>query len=101
MELRENQKKLAADHRNAKYKFILTELDLALTFCEMAITTKNEAKLKRNTKNARLAYNAATHFMEHAGFSERMETHVQEKLGRLRTMLKQLNGRCSILLRAL
>ena len=89
MGLREQHEKLATNHTEAKYRFILTELDLAQTFCEMAAST-DKAKSERNTENAWRAYNAANHFFENADFTKSMQTVVQEKLSRLQTMLKHL-----------
>jgi hypothetical protein len=91
MGLREQHEKLATNHKDAKYRFILTELDLALTFCEMA-ESSDKAKSERNTENAWRAYNAANHFFENSGFSKSMQTVVQEKLSRLQTVLKHLKA---------
>jgi hypothetical protein len=45
---REIHEKLAAGYRAAKYKFILPELDLAMTFCDIALGTDDKEKAKRN-----------------------------------------------------
>jgi hypothetical protein len=93
MELLKDHEKLATSHKAAKYTFILTELDLALTFCEMALTADHKEKAERNTVNAQRAYDSATHFLEDANFSDAMTATLQQKIGRLRTMLRRLNGR--------
>lgn len=46
--LRKKHQKLAADHRAVKHNFILTELDLARTFWEMALASDDKAKSLRN-----------------------------------------------------
>ena len=93
MELHKKHEKLATAHQEAKYRFILTELDLALTFCEMAMTSDDQAKTIRNTENAQRAYLAATHFLASAGFSEEVKADVHQKVARLETTLEKLNGR--------
>jgi hypothetical protein len=84
---REHQK-LKRDHNNAKYRFILTELDLAITFCDIALSS-NGAKSRRNVENALQAYGAARYFLEDSRFSDRMKVNVEQKLLRLTTLLQQ------------
>jgi len=93
MGLFKEHENLATNHKAARYNFILTELDLALTFCEMALTADHKEKAERNTVNAQRAYNAATHFLEDANFSDAINATLQQKVGRLRTILRRLNGR--------
>jgi hypothetical protein len=89
----EKQKKLAAVHRDVKYKFILTELDLALTFCQMARTAYgDEAKSNRNMQNAQRAYEAANHFLQDAGFSKTKELSLLRKVSHLKGMLAELQS---------
>lgn len=88
--LRKEHEKLARNHNEAKYRFILTELDLAITFCEIAINSNGE-KSRRNTENARQAYSAAKHFLEDSKFSETMEANVEERAIKLRALLLQLD----------
>ena len=92
MDLRKEREKLETGHRAAKYNFILTELDLALTFCDMASGANDREKAERNMDNAQRAYEAAKHFLDEADFSGRMKTTLQRKIGRLRTVLRRLNG---------
>jgi len=39
----------------AKYQFVLTELELAITFAETAASADSDAKATRNIENARRA----------------------------------------------
>jgi len=94
MDLCKENERLKTGHRAAKYKFILTELDLALTFCDVALGADDDReKAQRNSVNAQRAYEAATHFMEKADFSDQMKATLQQKVDRLRTMLRRLKGR--------
>lgn len=92
MDLRKKHEKLAANHRAIKYNFILTELDLALTFCEMAIASDDKAKSERNTENAQRAYDAATHFLNEGGFSGSEKSNVRRRVTRIKAVMKQLSG---------
>lgn len=93
MGLREKHEKLASGHKAAKYQFIFTELELALTFCELALNSKDQARYKRNTANAQRAYDVARHFLRRAGFSDGMRATLERKMSTLRTMLHRLKGR--------
>jgi len=62
VDFRKKHEKLAADDRAVKYKFILTEFDLAFTFCKMVIASEDKAKSERNTENAGRAFGTATYF---------------------------------------
>jgi len=92
VDLRKKQEQLAANHRAVKYNFILTELDLALTFCEIAIASDDKAKSERNTANAQRAYDAATHFLDEGGFSGSEKSNVRRKVTGLKAVLKQLSA---------
>lgn len=50
---------LLQTHEQLKLQFINTELDLAVTFCEMALGSQDSEKVERNSTNARRAYQAA------------------------------------------
>ena len=89
--LRKEHKKLADNHKESKYRFILLELDLAITFCDIALGSKDQARSTRNTENARQAYKAASHFLEGANFSDQMTACVQEKVARLRVLLRRVD----------
>jgi hypothetical protein len=39
-----------ASHETTRFQFILTELDLATTFCEMALSARRGGKARRNLK---------------------------------------------------
>jgi len=92
VDFRKKHEKLAADHRAVKYNFILTELDLAFTFCEMAIASEDKAKSERNTENARRAFDSATYFLDEGGFSKSEKSNVWQKVTKVKALLKQLAG---------
>ena len=88
--LQREHERLASNHKEAKYRFILTELDLAITFCDMALSSHDRARSTRNTENARQAYKAATHFLEDANFPDQVKAHLHEKVVRLRNLLRRV-----------
>ena len=46
-------------YRQTAVDFIIVELDLALTFCQVALSTENPASANRNIQNAKRALRAA------------------------------------------
>lgn len=82
---------LTASYEATKYNFIVSELDLAMTFCDIAFNSDNRAKSQRNTENARRAYDAAEHFLQDAHFSRDMKLNVRQKLEKLKVMLEKLD----------
>src|SRR5215475_1725480 len=89
--LQKEHEKLASTHNEAKYRFILTELELAITFCDVALGSDDRARSKRNTVNARHAYEAATHFLADANFSDQMKAALQEKVVKIRALLRRVD----------
>src|SRR5262249_55640174 len=89
--LQKEHEKLASSHKEAKYRFILTELDLAITFCDVALSSVDLVRSTRNSENARQAYKAASHFLEDANFSEKRMTLLGEKVAKLRTLLRRVD----------
>jgi hypothetical protein len=53
MDMRRRREQLERDHDAAKFHFIATELDMALTFCEMAIARTTNTRLhgRRNMQS--------------------------------------------------
>ena len=89
--LRREHERLSSSHEETKYRFIVTELDLAITFCDLAFSSTDQARSSRNTKNAHQAYNSAVHFLQDADFSNKMRADVEEKVAKLKTLLRQLD----------
>jgi hypothetical protein len=70
--------------------FVLVELDLGATFCELALSTQNEESKKRNTRNGRKAYDSALHFLRRLSPESAEQTLVNEKFSRLNGLLGRL-----------
>ena len=73
-------------------QFVLTELDLAITFCEVALTTSDSYRVGRNAENAQRALNAASRFQHRVRLRPDEQQQVTEKTSHLQSLLHRLNG---------
>lgn len=82
---------LAERQKSLKLQFIHNELDLAITFCQVAGTTENRETADRNTGNARRACEVITHELS-TGTALRVadREEVEGKLTRVQGMLAHL-----------
>jgi hypothetical protein len=71
----------------AQFEFIVTELDLALTFWDLANSTLDEQRATRNLKHAKEAYTAAIHFLNDARLDRARRRVVHGKLQQLESLL--------------
>jgi len=70
-----------------RFQLVATELDLAMTFCQVATTTNDPARYDRNIANAQQAYSAAIHFLSCNHLKAPLELEINEKLSRLGSLL--------------
>jgi hypothetical protein len=70
--------------------FVLAELDLGATFCELALCTQNEENKERNIRNGRKAHDNALHFLWKLSPESTEQTLINEKLSRLSELLERL-----------
>jgi hypothetical protein len=92
---------LMDEHRNLLRQFVVTELDLALTFCERALTTHQSAGasalanqgdgFNRNAENARRAYQSAIRAIQRSDDDIGTDSDIAERLQKLTHMLAVLN----------
>ena len=71
-----------------KFQLIVTELDMAVTFCQLATSTKDLVKAERNIENAKRAFTAATHFLQRIALTTEMRNEVFPRLSRVTAMLR-------------
>lgn len=69
-------------------EFLLTDLDAALTFMDIADGWENEQKARRNRENARKAYETVLRHLRNVKPDPRQQKAIEEKLTRLRTRLE-------------
>ena len=70
--------------------FVLVELDLGATFCELALSTQNEENKERNARNARKAHDSALHFLQRLSPESAERALINEKFSHLNELLEQL-----------
>jgi len=76
-------------HEVAKFQFVLTELELAITFAETAASADSDEKATRNIENARRAYKAAMKFVGGgARFTPQMTQTIVEKVQQISVLLE-------------
>lgn len=93
MSEKQNIQDLAERQESLKLQFIHSELDLALTFCQVAGTTGNRETAGRNTENARRAYEVADTLSTGAALRVADRQEVEGKLTQLQGMLAHLDER--------
>ena len=70
--------------------FVLVELDLGATFCELALSTQNVENKERNTRNGRKAFDSAIHYLQRVSPDGTEQSFINEKLSRLNELLERL-----------
>jgi hypothetical protein len=70
--------------------FLKIELDMALTFTELALQTQDRQKKERNRQAARKAYETVVHLMDRVPLSEDEANIFKKNLERLRFDLVEL-----------
>ena len=71
-----------------QFKFLLADLDTALTFIDIANTTGNEEMRQRNAQNARCAYDTVVQLMQRIPLDDVQKKQIRKKLTLLRTRLE-------------
>ena len=70
--------------------FVLVELDLGATFCEVALSTRNHENKERNARNARKAFDSALYFLQKLSPDAADQGLINEKFSRLNGLLERL-----------
>jgi len=71
-------------------EFVLTELDTAVTFSEIALSTSNLERRARNIENAVTGYKTALHFSLGRGKTITSQQVFQDKIAHLEDLLREL-----------
>jgi septal ring factor EnvC (AmiA/AmiB activator) len=73
-------------------RFVEVELDLAITFCEVALAADNRKKFERNVAHARSAYKSATRSLDRIRKSgDSWGAQIKTKLAHLKKLLAQVH----------
>ena len=84
------QNELRKQFEGNQIQFVLTELDTAATFCDVAASAFDAEKTKRNIANARTAYDTALKFARNANFDEHTKIQFDTKRSRVEVLLTAL-----------
>ena len=80
-------RQIVEDSHRIGVQFLIADLALALTFLDVAETTRSEAARQRNRENARTAYHTVLHFLPRLSPSEEERGELEAKLAALKTRL--------------
>jgi len=82
---------LRSDLNTNAVAFLKTDLDVALTFAEIALHAGDDLEKKiRNQANALYAYDSVLRLIERVTFTQADAGEIEKRLKRLRTALEQL-----------
>jgi hypothetical protein len=90
MKMPQNFDEAKKSYELATFTFIETELGLAMTFCEIALSAETAEKADRNLDHARQAFHSAIRFLQDAPLPAEMSKTLHEKTLRLGLMLQGL-----------
>jgi hypothetical protein len=82
--------RVAKGNRAARYEFIITELEIAVTYCHLSLDSRDAEKVTRNADNARQAYRAAARFFDESQLSPEMNREVHLRIDQLVPLLARL-----------
>ena len=91
IELHTSQALLREQQDVIRSQLVATELDLAITFCQVAATTKDPARCVRNIANAQEAYSAAVYFLNCNHLKSTVHLEINEKVLQLNFLLASLD----------
>ncbi len=74
----------------ATHTFLSTELETGLTFCRMALRTKDAAKLERYRANALKAYKSLLRFSNRSSLSPLQAKELQKGIAEVKRLLDRL-----------
>jgi len=87
---REKELRVREQFHDNQIQFLLTELEVATTFCKVAKSSADPEKIKRNVANARVAYQAVLRFARGAHFDANSESDFASRLAHLKSLLRDL-----------
>jgi hypothetical protein len=80
------------EHHQVKFEFIIAELDLAITFCNIADSAGSGVKSERNLGHAARAFETAVRCAQNADLTLEMRQQINERIDRLNPRLHDLVG---------
>jgi hypothetical protein len=90
MDLKTREHELRQQFEANQVQFLLTELDTAITFCNVAKSATEPEKAERNTCNALEGYDVLQKFAPGAHFDAESKSRFDEKFAELKSLLTEL-----------
>lgn len=87
---------LKEEQRAVQFDFIISELDLAITFCETALAADTTIRAVRNICHANEAYAAATHFTKRIRLTPKMVSEIDDRVLRLKDLFRKLDSDANV-----
>ena len=81
------------DTETSRYNFVIAELELATTFCHLALHTEDQPKAERNLRRAEEAYLAANHFLKGIVLTGQEIDAIQKRMDHLFDLLAEARER--------
>ena len=86
----EKMEEIKQNHEALRIEFIRTELDMAVTFCQVARSTDKETNARRNIENAKRAYATAEKSLQKASLTEAESREIGEQMKKVKSMIEDL-----------
>jgi hypothetical protein len=87
---RKTQGAIQAGYEASRFQFITSELDLAITFCHISLTTEDSEKAVRTADHAKKAYGAARRYFEDSHLTAEMKRTINDRIEKLTPLLAML-----------
>jgi hypothetical protein len=85
--------KIRAAYTASCAEFVIAELELAITFCKVGLTTRDDERAERNADNARTALQAASRMKDRITLTKDQQQIVSSKTSQTAGLLVQLERR--------
>jgi hypothetical protein len=95
MDLRKKMRQVQNVYKDSCYQFITTELELAVTFANRALTASDSETRQRNSDNAQRAYDTANDQMDKNLLDQERQRTLQNKVLTVGQLLTRLSSRQS------
>jgi hypothetical protein len=90
MDLFSREAELRKQFEHNRIQFLLTEVDVSTTFCDVANSSDDPEKTKRNVANAREGHDTLLRFLGGAHFDAESKNEFDTKFAHLKSLLRAL-----------
>jgi hypothetical protein len=90
LKLEQQRRALEERQKSVRTEFIQVELELAITFCQIALCSGDREKIERNQAHAREAHESALRFLSTIAPAEPIKKEIERKLEHLQKLLDEV-----------